>query len=429
MTRSNQLQFVSPAEAVRNISSKSRVFVHSGCATPHALVSALADRAPRLQDVDIVHLHTEGPAPYLAPGMQDAFHLNALFVAANAREAVADGRADYVPVFLSEVPNLFRRKVLPLDAALVHVSPPDKHGYCSLGVSVDVAVAAVQSAKSVIAQINPKMPRSHGDGLVHVSQLAAACAVDVPLPQTSPPNLGPLELAIGKHVAELVEDRACLQMGIGAIPDAVLACLGGHRDLGVHTEMFSDGLLPLLEAGVVTGEFKREHAGKVVAGFCMGTQKLYDFVDDNPDVALLDIAWVNDTAVIRKNPRATAINSALEVDLTGQVCADSIGTRQYSGVGGQLDFMRGASLSEGGQAIIALPSTTSKGQSRIVPVLQAGAGVTTTRPHVHWVVTEYGAANLYGKNLRERARLLIDIAHPDHREALFEAALQRFARL
>jgi len=427
--RSNQLQTVSPADAVRSIASRSRVFVHSGCATPHVLLNALVERAPRLQDVEIVHLHTEGGAPYLAPEMRDAFHLSALFVASNAREAVADGRADYIPVFLSEVPNLFRRKVLPLDVALIQVSPPDRHGYCSLGVSVDVAVAAVQCAKSVIAQVNPRMPRSHGDGLVHVTQLDAACLVDAPLPEHVPATLGPIETAIGRNVAELVEDGATLQMGIGAIPDAVLACLGNHRDLGVHTEMFSDGLLPLLDCGAVTGTHKKELPGKVVAGFCMGTRKLYDFVDDNPDIALLDIAYVNDTAVIRKNPKATAINSALEVDLTGQVCADSIGVRQYSGVGGQLDFMRGASLSEGGQAIIALPSVTSKGRPRIVPTLQPGAAVTTTRSHVHWVVTEYGAANLYGKTLRERARLLIDIAHPDHRDALFEGALQRFARL
>ena len=420
---------VTPLHAVRHVHSGHRVFVHGGCAYPHVLIDALVQRAPQLRDVELVHLHTEGQAPYLAAGMAQAFHLNALFVGANARAAVHAGQADYVPVFLSEVPQLFRRGVLPLDVALVQVSAPDKHGYCSLGVSVDVAVAAVQMAKTVIAHINPRMPRTHGDGLIHVSKLAAACELAVELPEMQPAVLGDVERAIGKHVAALVEDGATLQMGIGAIPDAVLASLTSHRRLGVHTEMFSDGLVDLVRAGAVTGEHKKVHPGKIVAGFCMGTRKLYDFVDDNPDVAMLDIAYVNDTAVIRKNPRVTAINSAIEVDLTGQVCADTIGARQYSGVGGQVDFIRGACLSDGGQAVIALPSVTSKGISRIAAMLQPGAGVTTTRAHVHWVVTEFGAVNLYGKNLRQRAQLLIDIAHPDHRAALYEQALQRFATI
>lgn len=429
MSRISALSLVSPQHAITHVHSGQRVFVHGGCAYPQLLIDALVARAPHLRDVELVHLHTVGDAPYLGPEMAQAFQLNALFVGANSPDAVSDGMADYIPVFLSEVPQLFRRGVLPLDVALVQVSPPDKHGYCSLGVSVDVAVAAVQMAKTVVAHINPRMPRSHGDGLIHVSRLAAACELAVELPEVQPPVLGEVERAIGRHVAGLVEDGATLQMGIGAIPDAVLASLTGHRRLGVHTEMFSDGLVDLVATGAVTGERKRVHPGKIVAGFCMGTRKLYDFVDDNPDVVLLDIAYVNDTAVIRKNPKVTAINSAIEVDLTGHVCADTIGQLQYSGVGGQVDFIRGACLSDGGQAVIALPSVTSKGQSRIVGLLKPGAGVTTTRAHVHWVVTEYGAVNLYGKNLRQRAQLLIDIAHPDHRAALYEQASQRFVQL
>lgn len=426
MARKTTIDYVSPEAAVQCVRSGDRVFVQGACALPRVLVEALTARSATLRDVEIVHLHTEGPAPYLDPSLQDSFHLNALFVAGNAREAVAEGRADYLPVFLSEVPQLFRRGVLPLDVALIHVSPPDKHGYCSLGVSVDAVPAAVQTARLVVAQVNPRMPRTLGDGLVHLSQLHAACWVEAELPQMQPAVLGDVELAIGQHVAALVEDGATLQMGIGAIPDAVLACLTHHRGLGVHTEMFSDGLVDLVASGAVTGEHKRIHPGKIVAGFCMGTRKLYDFVDDNPDVAMLDIAYVNDTAVIRRNPRVTAINSAIEVDLCGQVCADTIGTRQYSGVGGQMDFIRGAALSEHGRPIIALPSVTARGDSRIAPMLHAGAGVTTTRAHVHYVVTEFGAVDLYGKNLRQRARALIDIAHPHHRAWLAEEAEKRF---
>ena len=413
---------VTAQEALQVVLSHQRVFIQGACATPLALVDALAARAPELRGVEIVQLHTEGRAPYAAPGMEQSFRVNALFVGGLVREAVNDGRADYLPVFLSEVPNLFRKGVLPLDVALIHVSPPDHHGWCSLGVSIDVVLAAVQHATHVIAQINPRMPRTHGDGLLHVSRIHAAVLVDEPLPQAVPAKLGPTERAIGRHVASLIEDGATLQMGIGAIPDAVLTSLGDHRRLGVHTEMFSDGLVDLVERGAVTGECKKVHPGKIVAGFAMGTQKLYDFVDDNPLVAMLDIAYVNDVEVIRRNPRVTAINSAIEVDLTGQICADSIGTRLFSGVGGQMDFIRGASLSEGGKPIIALPATTRKGTSRIVNMLQPGAGVVTTRAHVHWVVTEYGVANLYGKNLRQRARALIDIAHPNHRDALEEQA-------
>lgn len=416
---------VSAAAAVAPIRSGDRVFVQGAAATPNHLLAALAERAPELRDVEVVSLHTEGPALYAAPDKAQSFHVNSPFLSANVRSAVAEGRADYLPVFLSEVPALFRRGVLPLSAALVMVSPPDRHGFCSLGVSVDVAVAAVQTAKLVIAQVNAFMPRSHGDGLIHQDRLGAIVYHDEPLPEASYGEPSPTEAAIGRNVAALVENGATLQMGIGAIPNAVLRSLRGHKDLGVHTEMFSDGLIDLVEAGVVNGSRKRVHPGKIVSGFAFGTRRLYDFIDDNPSVVMLDIAYVNDTMVIRRNPKVTAINSAIEVDLTGQVCADSIGVRQFSGVGGQMDFIRGASLSEGGQPIIALPSVTSRGESRIVPFLKEGAGVVTTRAHVHHVVTEYGAANLYGQNLRQRARALIGIAHPDHREALSAAAHKR----
>ena len=418
--------FVSAQQAVASLQSGERIFIHGGAAAPQQLIAALAARAGELQGVELVHLHTEGPAPYAAPGMEKSFHANALFVGANLREAVAAGRADYLPVFLSEVPALFRQGILPLDAALVTVSPPDRHGYCSLGTSVDCALAAVQVARRVIAQVNRHMPRTWGDGRVHVGRFHALVEGDEPLPEHLPKPPGAVERAIGEKVAGLVEDGATLQMGIGGIPDAVLAALRHHRKLGIHTEMFSDGVLDLVEAGAVTGELKRKHPGKIVGGFVMGSRRLYDFIDDNPSVALLDISYVNDTSVIRQNPRVTAINSALEVDLTGQICADSLGERIYSGVGGQMDFVRGASLSEGGRPIFALPSTTRTGASRIVPVLKPGAGVVTTRAHVHDVVTEHGVASLYGRNLRQRARALISVAHPSHREALEREAHRRF---
>ncbi|MHB8879611.1 MAG: acetyl-CoA hydrolase/transferase family protein [Myxococcaceae bacterium] len=420
---------VKPEEAVATIKSGDRVFIHSVAAAPARLIRAMVDRASELRNVEVVHLHTEGPAPYAAPALAASFRVNALFVGANVRQAVQEGRADYLPVFLSEVPLLFRKGILAIDVALMQVSPPDRHGYCSLGVSVDASLAAMQSAKRVIAQVNPNMPRTHGDGMIHQSQLQAMVECDDPLPEAHPNKLTEVERAIGRHCAELVEDGATLQMGIGAIPDAVLAALGHHKRLGIHTEMFSDGLVDLIERGVVTGEDKKVQPGKVVTGFVNGSRKLYDFIDDNPLVMMRDISFVNDTSVIRRNPRVTAINSAIEVDLTGQVCADSIGERLYSGVGGQMDFMRGASLSEGGKPIIALPSTTSKGESRIVAHLKAGAGVVTTRAHVHWVVTEQGVANLHGKNLRQRAAALIAVAHPSHREALSADAHRRFGAL
>ena len=411
---------------MRAVKSGDRVFIHSVAAAPQALVKALVGRASGLRNVEIVHLHTEGDASYSHPEYTESFRVNAFFVGANVRESVNTGRGDYIPVFLSEIPALFRRDLLPIDVALVNVSPPDKHGFCSLGVSVDVTRAAVDCAKHVIAQINPRMPRTLGDALVHVDKIDAIVEVDEPIHEVSIPELSEVDRAIGGYIAQMIDDGATLQMGIGSIPNAVLASLHNHKNLGIHTEMFSDGVIPLVEKGVVNGTRKAKHPGKIVAGFVMGTRKLYDFVDDNPEVLMLDIAYVNDTAVIRRNPKVTAINSAIEVDLTGQVCADTIGTMQYSGVGGQMDFIRGASLSDGGKPIIALPSTTKRGESKIVSELKRGADVVSTRAHVHYVVTEYGVAYLYGKNLRQRAHELIRIAHPDHREALSRAAFERF---
>jgi acyl-CoA hydrolase len=417
---------VTAQEAVAVIRSGDRVFVHSVAAAPQQLIAAMTARAEELRVVEVVHLHTEGAAPYAAPELARSFRVNALFVGANVRQAVNEGRADYLPVFLSEVPQLFRAGVLPLDVALIQVSPPDRHGFCSLGVSVDVTRAAVQVARTVIAQVNPRMPRTHGDGILHQDDIDFLVPVDDPIPEEAVHHLTDLEKAIGLHCAELVEDGACLQLGIGAIPQATLIGLRDHRRLGIHTEMLSDGVVDLVERGVITGEAKQVYAGKVVAGFALGSRRLYDFLDDNPQVSMLDIAYINDTAVIRRNHKVTAINSAIEIDLTGQVCADSIGDRLFSGVGGQMDFIRGAALSEGGKPIIALPSTTSKGDSRIVSYLKPGAGVVSTRAHVHYVVTEHGIADLWGKNLRQRAAALIAIAHPSHRDTLTVEARRRF---
>jgi 4-hydroxybutyrate CoA-transferase len=420
------MKITSVEEALSLLQSHHHLFIQGAAATPHALIQGLIQKAGELRHVEIYHLHTEGDAPYTAPEYQDSFHTNALFVGANLRKSVEQGQSDYIPVFLSEIPQLFYKKIIPLDVAFIHVSPPDKHGFCSLGVSVDCTRAAVHCARYVIAQINPGMPRTHGDGLIHVNQIHYGVEVQEPLLEHPPAELSSVEKQIGKHCADLIEDGATLQMGIGAIPDAVLASLTGHQDLGVHTEMFSDGLIPLIEKGIVTGKAKKKHPEKVVSTFVVGTQKLYRFIDDNPQIVLLDVSYVNATEVIRRNPKVTAINSAIEIDLTGQVCADSIGSRQFSGVGGQMDFIRGASLSEGGKPIIALPSVTSRQESRIVPFLKAGAGVVTTRAHVQYIVTEYGSVNLYGKTLRQRAKLLLEIAHPEHRAALEKAAYDRF---
>jgi len=423
------MKITSADEAVKEIKSEDHVYIHTAAATPLQLVNAMTSRHSELKNVHIYHLHTEGPAEYVKPEYSSSFKTNSFFVGANVRSAIQTGEADYVPIFLSEVPHLFNRKIIELDVCLIQVSPPDKHGYCSLGVSVDASRAAVLNSKKVIAQINPNMPRTHGDGIIHISHITYGVEADDPIHEISPPVLTDVEKSIGKNCADLIEHGATLQMGIGSIPDAVLASLDNHKDLGIHTEMFSDGIIPLIEKGIVNNSKKRVHPGKVVGSFTVGTRKLYDFMDDNPVIAMLDCAYVNDTAVIRRNAKVTAINSAIEIDLTGQVCADSIGTRQYSGVGGQMDFIRGASLSKEGKPIIALPSATNKGISRIVPFLKEGAGVVTTRAHVHYVVTEYGVANLYGKGLRERAKELIKIAHPDHRESLDRAAHDRFKDL
>lgn len=423
------MKLVSAEEAVKFINTGDHVFIQSVAAAPQTLIKAMTARANELRNIEIYHLHTEGEAEYIKPAYKNTFHTNAFFIGANVRKAVASGEADFIPCFLSEVPLLMRREIIPIEVALIHVSPPDKHGYCSLGTSVDVSLAGVQMAETVIAQINPNMPRTHGDGVLHIDEIDYGVEVTDEIPEI--PELEPTaeELAIGEHCAGLIEDGATLQMGIGAIPNAVLKALTNHRDLGVHTEMFSDGLIPLIEKGVVNGKNKRVHPKKAVASFVMGTRRLYDFIDDNPEIAMLDVAYVNDPHVIRRNPKVTAINSAIEVDLTGQVCADSIGSRMYSGVGGQMDFIRGASLSEGGKPIIALPSVTAKGESKIVHFLKEGGGVVTTRANMHYVVTEHGVANLYGKTLRQRAKELIRIAHPNHREELQKQAFERFKTL
>lgn len=418
--------YISGEEAVKVIKSGDRVFIHGGAATPHYLLRKMVERSSELYDVELVSISLQGEAPFADKKYKDNFRINALFVSENVREAVNDGRGDYVPVFLSEIPKLFTRNVLPIDVAFIHVSPPDKHGYCSLGVSVDTVLSAIKYSKHVIAQVNPRMPRTMGDGIVKADAFDALVYHEQELPEVGNAKLSEIAMRIGQNCAELVENGATLQMGIGSIPDAVLASLGNHKQLGVHTEMFSDGVIPLVERGIITGEHKKKHRGKIVTSFVLGSRTLYDFIDDNPSVSVLRVDYVNDTSVIRQNPKVTAINSAIEIDITGQICSDSIGSYQYSGVGGQMDFMRGAALSDGGKPIIALPSVAGKGGSKIVPFLKPGAGVVTTRAHAHYIVTEYGVANLFGKNMRQRAKALIEIAHPNHREELERAAFERF---
>ena len=421
------MKLVSADEAAGYIQSNQNVFVQGSAATPLHLLKALEQRAAGLRNVQIISVSMLGDIGINKPEYKDNFFFNSLFVSEPIRRNVNEANGDYIPVFLSEIHTLFERALLPLDVALIHISPPDKHGFCSLGVSVDVARPAVKCAKLVIAQVNPNMPRTHGDGLIHISEINLLVQCNDDLPEVNYSGcVTDAERAIAGNVASLIEDRATLQMGIGTIPDAVLSCLTGHKDLGVHTEMFSDGVMHLLQKGVITNKYKHKHKDKVAATFAIGSRSLYDYVDDNPEFMFLGASYVNDVSVIKTNPKMVAINSAIEIDITGQVCADSIGTKHFSGVGGQMDFIRGASLSEGGKAIIAMNSETAKGVSKITPFLKEGAGVVTTRAHVHYVVTEFGIAHLYGKNLRQRAHALIEIAHPNHREALERAAAGRF---
>lgn len=423
----NRYNFISPAQSIQCIKSGDRVFIHGSASTPVCLVKAMQERRQELKNVELVSITNIGDIDFNKAEFRESFFFNSLFVSENTRAVVNSEYGDYVPIFLSQIPQLFRKNILPIDVALIQVSPPDEHGYCSLGTSVDIAKAAVETAKIIIAQVNPRMPRTHGDGFLNVKKINALVWQESELPEvdySSKTNAAIIQ--IGKNVASLIEDGATLQMGIGSIPDQVLRNLDAHKNLGIHTEMLSDGIIPLLENGVINNSLKKLNVGRSVTGFMLGTRKLYDFVHDNPSMRVMDIAYVNDTSIIRQNPKVTAINSAIEIDLTGQVCADSIGTYQFSGIGGQMDFIRGASLSENGKPIIALPSVTSKGASRIVPFLKEGAGVVTTRGHVHWVVSEYGIVNLFGKNLKQRGKALISIAHPDHRESLEKAFYERY---
>lgn len=419
--------YIAAEEAVQIVKNGDRVFLHGSASTPVYLINKLLARTGEIHGIELVSISTFGDIDWEKPGVTDSFYLNSLFVSANVRKWANSSRGQYVPIFLSEIPLLFSHGYLPLDVAIVQVSPPDQHGYCSLGTSVDAAWAAVRNSKKVIAQVNPKVPRTLGDSAVHHTEFSAMVwhETDLPIVDYGSKSNEIIE-QIGKNVAGLIEDGSTLQAGIGAIPDAVLSCLNNHKNLGVHTEMFSDGIVPLVESGVVNNELKKVSIGKTVTSFVAGTQRVYDFVDDNPSVSFKSVSFVNDTAIIRQNPKMIAINSALEIDLTGQICSDSIGTYQYSGIGGQMDFMRGASLSEGGKPIIAIPSETARGVSRITPFLNQGAGVVTTRGHAHYIVTEYGVVNLYGKNLEQRSKLLISIAHPRHREGLEIAHLERF---
>lgn len=411
-------KYVSAQEAVKIVKSNDRVYVQAAAATPTVLTKALAERASELRDVEICHLHTEGEAPYANPELAESFHVNSFFIGKNVRHTLQAGNGSYTPVFLSELPHLFRKKVLKIDVAFIHVSLPDKHGYCSLGVSVEATVAAIENAQYVIAQVNPRMPRTFGDGIIHVSEINYLVEVDEPIHSHEMALISPEEDRIGTYIASLIEDESTLQMGIGSIPNAALTKLVNHKNLGLHTEMFSDGAVDLIENDVINCNYKGVVRGRALATFLIGSQRLYDFVNDNPFVEMRESSFVNDTAVIRRNPKMIAINSAIEVDITGQVCADSIGARMYSGVGGQMDFIRGASLSAGGKAIIALPSITKKGESRIVPFLRQGAGVVTTRSHVQYIITENGIADLYGKTLKQRMKEMVKIAHPSHQESI-----------
>lgn len=423
-----QIKFTTAEEAVKVIKSGDHIHLSSVASAPQCLINAMCARgeAGELKDVHIHHLHTEGPAPYADEKFEGVFQLDSFFVGGNVRKVTQSGYADYIPIFLSETQRLYRCGAVPCNVAMIQVSTPDKHGFVSLGTSVDATLAAVETAEHVIAVVNKYVPRAFGQAMIHSSKIDIFVQDDKPLMEAHFTQPNATEEAIGKHCAALIEDGATLQMGIGAIPNAVLAQLGNHKNLGIHTEMFADGVLPLVESGVINGEAKNIDKGKMVSTFLMGSQRVYDFIDDNPAVLMMDVGYTNAPYIISKNDRVTAINSALQVDITGQVCADSLGTKFYSGVGGQIDFVYGASLSKGGKAIIAMPSMTNKGISKIAPVLSPGAGVVTTRNHIHWFVTEHGAVDLYGKTLQERARLIISVADPSAQEELDRAAFERF---
>lgn len=409
---------VTAEEALEVVKSNDRVYIQAAAAAPQTLVKALSARHEDLRNVEVCQLHTEGVAPYANPELKDSFHVNSFFIGKNVRHTLKAGNGSYTPVFLSELPRLFQQRILELDVVLIHVSVPDRHGYCSLGVSVEACLAAIDNAKTVIAQVNPQMPRTHGAGIIHITEIDYFVESNEELPVHLMAEPNAIESKIGEYVANLIEDRSTLQMGIGSIPNAVLTQLTNHKDLGLHTEMFSDGVIDLILNNVINGNYKKINRGRALSTFVMGSKRLYDYVDDNPFIEMRASNYTNNAAYIKQNPKMVAINSAIEVDLTGQVCADSIGSNIYSGVGGQMDFIRGASLSQGGKAIIALPSITKKGISRIVPALKSGAGVVTTRAHVQYVVTEYGVANLYGKTIKNRVKALVNIAHPDHRETI-----------
>lgn len=423
-----KIRFVSAEEAVKSVKSGDHVHLSSVASAPRLLIDALCERgrAGELHDVRIHHLHTEGPAPYSGPEFEGIFFHQGFFIGTNVRKNVQAGYSDYIPVFLSETQKLYRSGALPCDVAMIQVCPPDEHGFVSLGTSVDATLAAIECAKTVIAVVNRNVPRAWGQAMIPLDYIDIFVEGDTPLEASKPASPNETEKAIGKYCAELIDDGACLQMGIGAIPNAVLAQLGGHKNLGIHTEMFADGVLDLVKKGVITGSEKVTDKGKIVSTFLLGSQECYDFIDDNPMVTMMDVGYTNDPFIISRNPKMTAINSAVQIDITGQVCADSIGTKFYSGTGGQVDFMYGASRAKDGKAIIAMPSRTTKGLGKIVPAVYEGSGIVSTRAHVHWVVTEFGAVNLYGKSMQERAKLLTSIAHPDDRESLDRAAYERF---
>ena len=423
-----KIRFVSAEEAVKSVKSGDHVHLSSVASAPRLLIDALCERgrAGELHDVRIHHLHTEGPAPYSGSEFEGIFFHQGFFIGSNVRKNVQAGYSDYIPVFLSETQKLYRSGALPCDVAMIQVCPPDEHGFVSLGTSVDATLAAIECAKTVIAVVNRNVPRAWGQAMIPLDYIDIFVEGDTPLEASKPASPNETEKAIGKYCAELIDDGACLQMGIGAIPNAVLAQLGGHKNLGIHTEMFADGVLDLVKKGVITGSEKVTDKGKIVSTFLLGSQECYDFIDDNPMVTMMDVGYTNDPFIISRNPKMTAINSAVQIDITGQVCADSIGTKFYSGTGGQVDFMYGASRAKDGKAIIAMPSRTTKGLGKIVPAVYEGSGIVSTRAHVHWVVTEFGAVNLYGKSMQERAKLLTSIAHPDDRESLDRAAYERF---